>query len=95
MSKGCALAVKAFQAILMHPYYHNAIRHPCLQQQGLGGSGEMVCGRAERTSSKTAAVKMIQQLKLHTTDDAITIMHLYECCITEADYMILKRAPII
>lgn len=55
----------------------------------------MVCGRAERTSSKTAAVKMIQQLKLHTTDDAITIMHLYECCITEADYMILKRAPII
>lgn len=80
------MAVKAFQATLMHPYYHNAIRHPCLQQQGLGGCGEMVRGRAERTSSETAAVTMIQQLKLHTTDDASTIMRLYECCITEADY---------
>ena len=45
----------------MRPHYHNALRHPCLQHQGLGGCREMELGREDFI--KTAAVTMIPQLK--------------------------------
>lgn len=38
------VAIKPFEATVMHPYYHNEGRYLCLLQQGLRGHGEMVQG---------------------------------------------------
>lgn len=48
-------------------------------------------GRAERTSLKTAATYNDTIPKEpRTTNATITIMHVCECCIVEADCIILK-----